>query len=76
MTETDITIRELRRRFGEGSLSPLEYWLAFETHIAAWEPSICGALSLRPRGGPQAGRRPPRNAGAKGETLGALTAFR
>ena len=38
MTETDLTIRQLRQRFTDKSLSPLEYWLALEDHIAAWEP--------------------------------------
>lgn len=71
MTETDITIRELRRRFGEGSLSPLEYWLALETHIEAWEPSICALYAYDP----EAARKQAQASTErwrKGETLGAL----
>jgi len=30
MTEIDLSIRELKRRFADKSLSPLEYWLALE----------------------------------------------
>ena len=70
MTETDITIRELRRRFGEGSLSPLEYWLALETHIEAWEPSICALYAYDP----EAARKQAQASTErwrKGETLGA-----
>jgi aspartyl-tRNA(Asn)/glutamyl-tRNA(Gln) amidotransferase subunit A len=48
MTETDITIRELRRHFAGRSLSPLEYWLALETHIDTWEPSICALYAYDP----------------------------
>ncbi|TCL72021.1 amidase [Rhizobium sp. BK251] len=48
MTETDISILELRRHFSKRDLSPLEYWLALEPHIAAWEPSICALYAYDP----------------------------
>ncbi len=48
MSETDLTIRELRRRFADRSLSPLEYWLALERHIEAWEPAICALYAYDP----------------------------
>jgi aspartyl-tRNA(Asn)/glutamyl-tRNA(Gln) amidotransferase subunit A len=66
-----LTIRELRRRFAEGSLSPLEYWLALETHIEAWEPSICALYAYDP----EAARKQAQASTErwrKGETLGAL----
>ncbi|KRB58554.1 amidase [Rhizobium sp. Root708] len=46
MSETDLTINELRRRFAEKSLSPLEYWLALEKHIDRWEPTICALYAF------------------------------
>ncbi|WP_028745558.1 amidase [Rhizobium mesoamericanum] len=48
MSETDLTIRELRQRFTDRSLSPLEYWLALERHIEAWEPTICALYAYDP----------------------------
>ncbi|KWV41397.1 amidase [Rhizobium altiplani] len=48
MSETDLTIHELRRRFADRSLSPLEYWLALERHIEAWEPAICALYAYDP----------------------------
>jgi len=48
MSETDLTIRELRQRFADRSLSPLEYWLALERHIEAWEPIICALYAYDP----------------------------
>ncbi|MBW9112509.1 amidase [Rhizobium cauense] len=48
MSETDLTIRELKRRFADRSLSPLEYWLALEQHIEAWEPAICALYAYDP----------------------------
>lgn len=48
MSETDLTIRELRQRFADRSLSPLEYWLALERHIEAWEPAICALYAYDP----------------------------
>jgi aspartyl-tRNA(Asn)/glutamyl-tRNA(Gln) amidotransferase subunit A len=71
MTETDVTIRELRRRFADRSLSPLEYWQALETHIEAWEPSICALYAYEP----EAARKQARastDRWMKGETLGVL----
>jgi aspartyl-tRNA(Asn)/glutamyl-tRNA(Gln) amidotransferase subunit A len=71
MTEIDLTIRELKRRFADRSLSPLEYWLALETHIAAWEPSICALYAYDP----ESARSQARASGErwmKGEMLGPL----
>ena len=71
MPDTNFTIRELRRRFSNRTLSPLEYWLALERHIDAWEPSIA-ALYLYD---PQAAREQAKASGErwmKGETLGPL----
>ncbi|EJL52044.1 amidase, Asp-tRNAAsn/Glu-tRNAGln amidotransferase A subunit [Rhizobium sp. CF122] len=48
MSETDLTIRDLRQRFADRSLSPLEYWLALERHIEAWEPAICALYAYDP----------------------------
>jgi len=48
MSETDLTIRELRQRFADRSLSPLEYWLALERQIEAWEPAICALYAYDP----------------------------
>ncbi|MDR6664795.1 amidase [Rhizobium sp. 1399] len=71
MPDTDFTIHELRRRFTDKSLSPLEYWLALERHIDAWEPSIA-ALYLYD---PQAAREQAKASSErwmKGGTLGPL----
>ncbi len=48
MSETDLTIRDLRQHFADRSLSPLEYWLALERHIEAWEPAICALYAYDP----------------------------
>ncbi len=49
MTEpTDLSIRELKRKFAEKSLSPSEYWLALERHIEAWEPTIAALYAYDP----------------------------
>lgn len=49
MTEpTDLSIRDLRRKFADKSLSPSEYWLALETHIEAWEPTIAALYAYDP----------------------------
>lgn len=71
MTKTDLTIRELRQRFADKSLSPLEYWLSLEDHIAAWEPSI-SALYLYDPESARAQAKASTERWAKGETLGAL----
>ena len=71
MTETDLTIRELRQRFADKSLSPLDYWLALEDHIAAWEPSI-SALYLYDPESARAQAKASTERWSKGETLGAL----
>ncbi|MBX5167402.1 MULTISPECIES: amidase [unclassified Rhizobium] len=71
MTETDLTIRELRQHFADKSLSPLEYWLALEDHIAAWEPSI-SALYLYDPEAARALAKASTERWAKGETLGIL----
>ncbi|OCJ15248.1 amidase [Rhizobium sp. AC44/96] len=71
MTETDLTIRELRQRFAAKTLSPLEYWLALERHIEAWEPSICALYAYDP----EAARRQAQASTDRwmnGETLGIL----
>ncbi|EJJ30943.1 amidase family protein, partial [Rhizobium sp. CF142] len=71
MLDTDFTIRELRQHFTDKSLSPLEYWLALERHIDAWEPSIA-ALYLYD---PQAAREQAKASSErwmKGGTLGPL----
>ena len=46
--ETDLSIRDLRQRFADRSLSPLEYWLALEKHIDAWEPVIAALYAYDP----------------------------
>ncbi|QND49198.1 amidase [Rhizobium lusitanum] len=49
MTETtDLSIRQLLEKFSAKSLSPSEYWLALETHIAAWEPTIAALYAYDP----------------------------
>ncbi|WP_208249308.1 amidase [Rhizobium sp. T1470] len=71
MSETDLTIRELRQRFADRSLSPLEYWLALERHIEAWEPSICALYAYDP----EAARKQAQastDRWMKGTTLGML----
>jgi aspartyl-tRNA(Asn)/glutamyl-tRNA(Gln) amidotransferase subunit A len=71
MTEIDLSIRELKRHFASKSLSPLEYWLALEPHIAAWEPNIA-ALYLYDPDAARAQARASTERWAKGETLGPL----
>jgi aspartyl-tRNA(Asn)/glutamyl-tRNA(Gln) amidotransferase subunit A len=46
--ETDLSIRDLLKRFSEKSLSPSEYWLALEKHIDAWEPVIAALYAYEP----------------------------
>ena len=49
MTEpTDLSIRDLKRKFADKSLSPSEYWLALERHIDAWEPTISALYAYDP----------------------------
>src|ERR1700754_5185923 len=71
MTDTDLTIRELRQHFADKSLSPLEYWLALEEHIAAWGPSI-SALYLYDPDAARAQAKASTERWTKGKTLGAL----
>ena len=71
MSETDLTIRDLRQRFADRSLSPLEYWLALERHIEAWEPAICALYAYDP----EAARKQAQASSdrwMKGGTLGPL----
>ncbi|MDK4740941.1 amidase [Rhizobium sp. CNPSo 3464] len=72
MTEaTDLSIRQLLRKFSEKSLSPSEYWLALEKHIEAWEPTIAALYAYDP----EAARRQAAASTerwAKGAPLGAL----
>ena len=72
MTEpTDLSIRELKRKFAEKSLSPSEYWLALERHIEAWEPTIAALYAYDPEDArEQAAASTER--WAKGGPLGAL----
>ena len=46
--ETDLSIRQLIQKFSEKSLSPSEYWLALETIIEAWEPTIAALYAYDP----------------------------
>ena len=49
MTEsTDLSIRDLKRKFADRNLSPSEYWLALEKHIDAWEPTISALYAYDP----------------------------
>lgn len=71
MSETDLTIRDLRQCFADRSLSPLEYWLALERHIEAWEPAICALYAYDP----EAARKQAQASSdrwMKGGTLGPL----
>ncbi|MFK0162608.1 amidase [Rhizobium sp. NPDC090279] len=72
MTEpTDLSIRDLRRKFAEKSLSPSEYWLAVEQHIEAWEPTIAALYAYDPE---EARRQAAASTErwARGEPLGTL----
>lgn len=71
MAQIDLPIRELRRRFADKSLSPLEYWLALEDHIAAWEPQI-SALYLYDPEAARAQAKASTERWATEQTLGAL----
>ncbi|WP_018899173.1 amidase [Rhizobium sp. 2MFCol3.1] len=71
MTEIDLSIRDLKRHFATKSLSPLEYWLALEPHISAWEPHIA-ALYLYDPEAARAQAKASTERWAKGETLGPL----
>ncbi|MBB3542397.1 MULTISPECIES: amidase [unclassified Rhizobium] len=71
MSETDLTIRELRQRFADRSLSPLEYWLALERHIEAWEPAICALYAYDPEAARQQAKAST-DRWTKGATLGVL----
>ncbi len=71
MTEIDLSIRELKRRFADKSLSPLEYWLALEPHIAAWEPHIA-ALYLYDPDAARSQARASTERWAQGAPLGPL----
>ncbi len=68
---TDLSIRDLRRGFADKSLSPSEYWLALEQHIAAWEPTISALYAYDPE---DARRQAAASTArwAKGAPLGAL----
>ncbi|MDR3514600.1 MAG: amidase [Azospirillaceae bacterium] len=51
MTElTGLTLKQLLERYRARTLSPLEYWLALEDHIAAWEPVIHALYAYDPDG--------------------------
>ncbi|RDJ16993.1 amidase [Rhizobium grahamii] len=71
MPETDLTIRELRQRFADRSLSPLEYWLALERHIEAWEPAICALYAYDPKAARKQAQAST-DRWMKGATLGVL----
>ncbi|EPF00253.1 amidase [Rhizobium grahamii] len=71
MSETDLTIRELRQRFAARSLSPLEYWLALERHIEAWEPAICALYAYDPEAARQQAKAST-DRWMRGATLGVL----
>ncbi|MBB3315552.1 aspartyl-tRNA(Asn)/glutamyl-tRNA(Gln) amidotransferase subunit A [Rhizobium sp. BK181] len=71
MSETDLTIRELRQRFADRSLSPLEYWLALERHIEAWEPAICALYAYDPEAARQQAKAST-DRWTKGAMLGVL----
>ncbi len=71
MTEIDLSIRELKRHFEKKILSPLEYWLALEPHIATWEPHI-SALYLYDPDAARAQAKASTERWARGETLGPL----
>ncbi|MBB2691645.1 UNVERIFIED_ORG: aspartyl-tRNA(Asn)/glutamyl-tRNA(Gln) amidotransferase subunit A [Rhizobium esperanzae] len=69
--DINLSILALRRRFADRSLSPLDYWLALEDHIAAWEPSI-SALYLYDPEAARAQAKASAARWAKGRPLGAL----
>lgn len=71
MPDTAFTIRELRRRFADKSLSPLDYWLALERRIDSWEPAI-SALYLYDPEAARAQAKAATERWAKGKTLGPL----
>ncbi|MBB6487578.1 amidase [Rhizobium lusitanum] len=68
---TDLSILDLRRKFADKSLSPSEYWLALERHIATWEPTISALYAYDPE---DARRQAAASTArwAKGAPLGAL----
>ncbi|MGO4438295.1 amidase [Rhizobium sp. RAF56] len=44
----DLSIPDLVRSYRQKRFSPLEYWLALEPHIAAWEPVIAALYAYDP----------------------------
>lgn len=49
MTEMlELSIPDLVGRYRQRSLSPLDYWLALEPHIEAWEPVIAALYAYDP----------------------------